>query len=136
MSVVTNKMRESMRAMDAQVDAKEHAKKYSMSNVEKGVAEGVEIARRIQEETARMVDAYESFVEERLKVIIGALGCSPEDLTLLTYDAMVEHSPGLFTTRQDILYRDYPIMKLERIMVDATNIQFIATPLTEDEEGL
>ncbi len=134
MSVVTNKMLDQMRQMDARIDAAEMAKRQTpnKSPIEKSIAEGVRIAQHLQEESARMVATYDDFLEKTLRTILDALGCAPEDLERLIRKDVFFYG-GNLVTMETITCKGVPIMKIERVMLSQTEFQFIATPLEEDE---
>lgn len=103
------------------------------TEVDKAIAKGVDIAKRLKEEMARMIEAYNHFVEERLLAVIVALGCRAEDLTLETREQLEEYEPGKYKSIQ-ILYKDeIPLLRFERIMIDGQNTEFYAIPISEEE---
>lgn len=144
MNFISPKVLKAMQELDRQVDVKTSLRKkdYANPKVEKDIAQGVEIADRIQEETKRLARAYEKFLETSLKAIVDALGCAPEELELVTYDLKPDiFNPTLFTSEQKLFYQGIAIMKYERFQEAVssdgkTNIFFKATPLiTDDETG-
>lgn len=98
--------------------------------IDKASAEGVRIVKHIEQETQRMIGAYNLFVEARLEAIVSALGCLPEDLTLVRK----ELSPGGLLSEEILFLHDVPLMKFERRYISETEVQFIATPI-EDEDN-
>lgn len=150
-SLLSKDMLSKMRALDRQIDFKENRsqiKRYETPElpikkkdliqdaVDRTVAEGIKTAKLLDEETARMVDEYQLFVGDRLIAIADALGCCPEEIELWTSPDPVEYEPGLFKTTQIASYKGVQLMRFERIMLNALEVQFIATPIEEEEDGM
>lgn len=138
MSFISPKVLKAMRELDSQIDSRAtrsvtNREKYKNPQVEKGIAEGVNIAREVDQKVRELARAYENFLERHLRVIVDTLGCAPEDLELVSYP--LEKDPdrdGFFTSTQMLKYKGVDLVKYRRYQEADGEFIFLAEPVLDE----